>query len=304
MNQQQNNIFKSLSSFAKLNTAAKIQLIGSSLLILSLFLNWYSDVDVFRSGDTYTGLNGPMYFVGLNLLAVAIANMVLTLGKSWRVGFFRKMTETSLGKLQMFFGFGAMYLLIIVNSVYFNPQFGLNILSKKSEIGVMVALVSTVLICVGGYLAFRKKFDLMEQAPQAEMIAEVAPVEAVQERAPAIIRPAPVQPIVANAIADKPVAAPVAEERPAMAYSGAKTDYERSKAYESLKKMMLKDTLTPDQRRREMEKGIKENAFSANFGKEGAPIKAKSNLPTKKPVAAAAPEKTGEKKPQMYRMDL
>lgn len=270
-----------------------MQLIGSALLILSLFLNWYSDVDVFRSGDIYTGLNGPLYFVGLNLLILGIVNIALTLGKSMRLNWLRRLTGVTMGKLQMIFGFSAMYLLIIVNSVYFNPQFGLNILSKKSEIGVMLALISAVLICVGGYLAFRRKFEIEEQIQ--ERPEELVKVEIQQERIPATtVRPA------APDMAKETL---VAEEKPAPTYSGGmseKTDYERTKAYDSLKKMMLKDTLTPDQRRREREKGPKENAFSANFGKNES-----VKTPVKKSAPAGTAEKTSaEKKAQMYRMDL
>ncbi len=306
---KQIKIMNGLRGFGRLELTTKMQLIGSTLLILSLFLNWYSDTDVFRSGDVYTGLSGPLNFIGWNLMLVAVLNICLTLAKNVKLGFTRKFTEVGLGKLQMIFGFSAMYLLIIVNAIYFNPQFGLNILSKRSEIGVMLAMVSTVMICVGGYLAFRKKFDI-EQVEES-----VEPRGAVPVELPAVMYATATAPVPAHA-ASSPAAAEIIQENPvvvetAPAYSGGgireKTDYERTKAYETLKKMMLKDTLTPDQRRREREKGVNENAFSANFGKTGAMGGgAASSGAVRKPVAAEAAvgQPTTQKKTQMYRMDL
>lgn len=291
-------------------------------------MNWFSDIDVYRSGDTYTGISGPLYLVGINLFCVGLVNIGLTLAKSANLKFLKNLNEVTLGKLQMGFGFGSMYMLILVNSVYFSSQFGLNILSKKSEIGALVAMIATVLICVGGYLSYRKKFEgEIENVVEAEAVVRNAvPVAAaverpiVQQEAP-IETSRPIQIVTPTVNLQTTTAQAETEEAHGQAYGGAlrtgKTDYERNKAYESLKKMMLKDTLTPEQRRKEREKTFKENAFSSNFGKSekvgvsAAPAKPKPITGIddllrqgKMKKEAEAVEAAPAKKTQMYRMDL
>ena len=250
-------------------------------------------------------------------------------------------------------GFAVMYLLIIVNSVYFKPQFGLNILDKKSEIGVFVAMLASVMMCVGGYLNFRTKFDEPDLSLEVdrEKTAEVVPTKAIltetaQPKAAeqvfnggisreAVTAPTialektsqrePIQsakPLATTADYNAPTYAAQTKPSASANYSAerelrGKTDYERSKMYENLKKMMMKDTLTPDQRRKEREKQAKENAFSANFGKTEPITTGVAKVPRAsggidellrkgqlKKEGGAANEKPDAKKPQMYRMDL
>lgn len=302
---------------------------GSLFLMISLFLNWFSDKDVFRSGDTYTAINGPLYFVGLSILLMAAFNLALVVMAAMRIRLVTKMSVGSQGKLQMLAGFASMYLLVVINSVYFHPQFGLNILEKKSEIGVMVALASTVLICVGGYLCYRQKFlqsgasspvqEKVEQVTevQAPFAPAVEPVYAPVQEAPARIMPAmPTQATATSAAASSNAQDSYFSERDPR----GKTDYERTKLYENLKKTMIRDTLTPDQRRKLLSKEAKDNAFSANFGKSGPVVantsgsngtrKARSleETPRKAPATSqrepVTPSTSDSKKPQMYRMDL
>lgn len=324
-----------------MSSGQKLNFLGAILLAVSLFLSWYSDKDVFRSGDSFTALNGPLYFVGLSMLFLVAANIGTLLFSVWKGGVSKRWGESSLGKKQMLMGFGSMYLLIIINSVYFHPQFGLNILSKKSEIGVMLALVATVMICIGGYLSYRKKFELeelsmekttvqtadtvavaqtvVEKIPEKIAVAtEIQPAPAVNQPAvaPSFPRPAYQPQAVQQTVQQQPVApaVPAFSERSPL----GKTDYERSKLYENLKKTMIRDTLTPDKRRKLREKEAKENAFSANFGKTGkintvpAAPKPAASVETllrkasgeKATASAAASDSEGGKKPQMYRMDL
>ena len=327
-----NNIWKRLSS------SQKIGAFGSLLLIISLMLNWFSDKDVFRSGDTYTALSGPLYFVGLSILLLAVFNLGMIILAAMRIKLVTKMSVGTQGKLQMMAGFASMYLLVVINSVYFHPQFGLNILEKKSEIGVMVALAATVMVCVAGYLCYRQKFEqtLPESAPAANetvqdgVVAEQRPASSLSQHE----IPVPLTPALQPATVSLATAAPVqaaARSAPAGAIQDTyfserdprgKTDYERTKLYENLKKTMIRDTLSPEQRRKLLAKEAKDNAFSANFGKSGPVIanagssaggrKARSleetikNPPTEKPVSATRPAEpaSADKKPQMYRMDL
>lgn len=329
-----------------MSSGQKLNLIGTILLVVSLFLGWYSDKDVFRSGDFYTALNGPLYFVGISILALCLVNAGTLLYAVLKGGVTAKWQESPLGMKQMIMGFFSMYLLMIINSVYFHPQFGLNIMSKKSEIGVMLALVATVMICVGGYVSYRKKFEKEEAilpvrqvvtAPAAVLAETQAPVstavpagqfpEPVMAAAPVIsAEPAFAQAASVQIAAEPMTEMPAAPVVPALAQAirmserspVGKTEYERTKLYENLKKTMIRDTLTPEKRRKLLAKEAKNNAFSANFGKEKIistsaatkPQKVGATLETMlhktaaaRPVTAGS-EPAGEKKPQMYRMDL
>jgi hypothetical protein len=281
----------------KLSSGQKLNMLGAALLFVSLFLNWYSDKDVFRSGDSYTALNGPLYFVGLSILLLCVVN-----AGSQMIGVFKAKSspawaESRLGKLQMGMGFTVMYLLMVINSAYFHPQFGLNILSKKSEIGVMLALVATVMICVGGYISFRKKFEKANAEISAREV--VAPVAVADENLQPLMQPvpamagilarneqpvqfqAPVRPAEPMPAAAVTATAAARAEQPASHASAAgqppytppdksqweKSEYEKTKLYENLRKTMLRDTMTPEKRRKLREKEARENVFSANFGK-------------------------------------
>jgi hypothetical protein len=346
-------MFKNI--WRKLSSGQKLTMLGSLLLMLSLFLNWFSDKDVFRSGDTYSALGGPLYLAGLTMLLLAAVNIGLLILSALRQKRVVDMGESRQGKIQMIAGFASMYLLMLINSVFFHPRFGLNILEKKPEIGVMLALAATVMICCGGYLSYRKKFEgegaAVAPAPAAreKITGTVTADSAPAARAEAVtvaespLKAAPALPSTATApvaageettvrthvpLAPQPVAATPAA-RPAAGYFSerdprGKTEYERSKLYENLKKTMVRDTLTPEQRRKLREKEAKENAFSANFGKGGvvgspattaagatvgskltgqaAKTSSANSLPAGTTAASDAP--STEKKPQMYRMDL
>lgn len=241
-----------------MSKAEQINLIGSALLVISLFFNWYSDKDVFRSGDIYSGLAGPLYFLGFNLLLLGLVSGGLVVARRIVIG--KKINEDQMGKWQMIIGFFSMYLLIVINSIYFSAQFGLNLINKKSEIGVMIALIGTVLMCTGGYLSFRKKFkdDLETENMEGQKVIDK--VEAV------IMPKLEEAERVSAGIKEAPIAASPARTAPARTASQIEAD--RIKAYENLKKMMLKDTMSPVERRNTREKEISENAFSANFGRQ------------------------------------
>lgn len=336
-------MFKNI--WRKLSSGQKITMMGSLLLILSLFLNWFSDKDVFRSGDTYTALGGPLYLPGLTILLAAVFALGLVVLAALRNKRIMALGTATQGKMQMLAGFFSMYLLIVINSVYFHPRFGLNILEKKTEIGVTLALAATVLICVGGYLSYRRKFE--EEAPAVPALANAesvlsgarvraeagvnAPVPTRTAQVGSIANPVPPRQHVplesvpvqtSTAVTGQTIPAaeqagtPVVPVAPVGGYfserdARGKTEYERNKLYENLKRTMVRDTLSPEQRRKLREKEAKENAFSANFGKSGTVPSLKGTVSNTAKTAssggvanAAADAPSTGKKPQMYRMDL
>lgn len=317
------NIHKNL--WGGLSSSQKLNLIGAGLLIISLFLDWYSDKDIFRSGDSYSAMSGPLYLAGVTMLVLAGAHVLLTLAPTLRLPVLKHWSPQKSGGWQMAAGAATMYLLMLVNSVYFHPQFGLNILSKRSEIGVIVALSATVMMCLGGYLVWRKSAQTSlnsavvetNNIPTTEISRNVAPLERMHQRVEAPQPAVTTQPSMAEVEREIEPVAEISSATPSTEKMDTiyKVEQDRSKLYENLRKTMLRDTMTPQQRKKERARENQINAFSANFGKGqkssvSAPSSgasagelqgARERVAT---VAAGQATPTAVKKPQMYRMDL
>ncbi|MBD3270278.1 hypothetical protein GF376_02020 [Candidatus Peregrinibacteria bacterium] len=247
----------------------KLALIGSILLFISLFLPWYSDVDALSTGDSFTALNGPLYLLGFSIMTLSIANLVFAFGEN----FFNKR-----GIYQMAFGFGSMYLLIVINSAYFHPKFGLNLLSKTSEYGVMIAMVATVLVCVGGYLNFSKNEGKNKQKEKNELNYE---------------RMKPTSSNIQKNSDQKIVAAQDnSASNAASTVSSERFPDQKNKVYEQMKKMMEKDTMTANQRKADTNPKMN----SVYLG----------NSPTNRFSSGgnSNSENNGSNQPQRFRMDL
>ena len=145
--------------FKKLPLAKKIALIGGFLMMISLFMPWYQDIDSFKTGDLYLGVTGPTYLLGISLLALAAVNVAAVvmdeLGK--KMPFMNVKTA----KLNLWSGVAAFYFLILVDSIYFHPNFGVNISIKQSDFGNFFAFIAASMLTIGGYLASRDKQSLL-----------------------------------------------------------------------------------------------------------------------------------------------
>lgn len=146
--------------------------LGSVLMIIALFLPWYKDLDSFRTGDMFLGITGPLSLVGFTLFAIAALNIALMV-----YDFLGKKLPLSIKSTDFFLfaGIISFYLLIVVNSVYFNAQFGVNITLKQSMFGMFVAFIAASFITIGGYLAGRDKKIYLEEFENStrEPIAEM-----------------------------------------------------------------------------------------------------------------------------------
>lgn len=150
----------------------KLLSVGSALLALSIFLPWYQDIDSFKTGDMFLGINGPMYLSGFTLLVIAGLNlaMLLSEGLDLRLPF-------SIKKNSNYFlasGIFSFYLLLMTSTVYFHPKFGINITVKESQFGMFLAFIAAAFITFGGYLATREKTARIQEF-QKEAKTEVAP---------------------------------------------------------------------------------------------------------------------------------
>lgn len=149
----------------------KLVVVGSILMVFSLFMPWYQDQDRFNTGDLFLGLTGPLYLAGFSLLILAALNLALIVFDILN----RKMPLFSI-RSQVFFliaGLASFYILLVINSVYFHPKFGINITVKQSDFGMFFAFIAASLVTIGGYLAGRDKASLLknfQQEAQAPMV--------------------------------------------------------------------------------------------------------------------------------------
>ena len=141
--------------FAELSFSKKLMIISSAVMIVSLVMPWYSDMDSFKTGDVFLGITGPAYLVGISLLGMSVANIALViLEKSGRKYAFSDVKSST---FYMITGIISFYLLIVVNAFYFHPKFGVNITVKQSGFGMFFAFLAASGITVGGYLSGRNR---------------------------------------------------------------------------------------------------------------------------------------------------
>lgn len=133
----------------------KIVFWGAAAMALSVVLPWYSDIDAFKTGDTYFGITGPLYLIGILFLALS-GTAILSLFH-YTV---REKVEMIFSKLATFYmiaGGFCGFLLLLANSVYFHPRFGVNIAIKEAGIGMWVALIGVGMMLYGGYTLRKRR---------------------------------------------------------------------------------------------------------------------------------------------------
>ena len=167
---------------AGLSFEKKLIAIGTILMVISLFLPWYQDLDSFRTGDTFTGLTGPLYIAGFTFLIIASFSIFLLV-----TDYFDKKVPLFRVKASKFFlpaGIFSFYLLILVNSVYFDKSFGINITLKQSQFGMFIAFVGAALLTIGGYLLSRERSIIMKdfQDEANATITQMPTMEQVKPR--------------------------------------------------------------------------------------------------------------------------
>lgn len=147
------NRFK--TALASLEVTRKWVLLSSAVIAVSSFLPWYKDLDAFKAGDLYLGVSGPLFLVGLMVLATSLligAWIVLpALGKRLPRFPFKE------GEVFMFLGIQDLIFLFIANSVFFHPKFGFNILQKQTGFGMIVAFIGVFLLLWSSYSLYRKE---------------------------------------------------------------------------------------------------------------------------------------------------
>ena len=57
----------------------------------------------------------------------------------------------------LFVGIESLFLLLMVNSIFFHPKFGVNITLKESRFGMTLAIIGSAVLVVGAYFQNKKK---------------------------------------------------------------------------------------------------------------------------------------------------
>jgi len=147
-------------SFQSLPRKYKGVLLGLSLSTIGLFLPWYSDVDSFNSGVSYSAVTGPASMIGITL---AVINLVLVFLVLYSI---RKKREVGLPisrrGLEKWSGPIYLYSAFILFSVYFHTDFGINITSKSTAFGAYVGIVGAIITT---YSAFAFQGELSHVNP-------------------------------------------------------------------------------------------------------------------------------------------
>lgn len=154
----------------ELSFEKKFILFGSVLLVLSAFMPWFEDMDAFRRGVTYLGVSGPIYLAGYMVLAVGVLNIV-KLVVEFRGGKipFLNMGMSDFG---LYSSAGAFFILLFANSVFFHPDFGINIPLKQTQFGMFTAFAGVTLVTFGAFLARRKAVGAKNRVVGGAVISE------------------------------------------------------------------------------------------------------------------------------------
>ncbi len=155
--------------------AKKMIWLGTALILVGMIFPWYKDLDKFEVGDTFIGVNGPLYLAGVI--------MTIVTGVSFGVLFseFRKNTAVKLPVRDSYFhlataGLSAL-LFVLVNSVYFHSKFGTYLTEKMRGIGMFMAFAGIALMFLGGLWLMRtekKKLVSVHSKHLADIDADFA----------------------------------------------------------------------------------------------------------------------------------
>ena len=160
------------------------------LLAVSAFLPWYADLDSYRIGDQFLGITGPASFVGIVILLLSGLSMWVFSHHLLQKRAPRLPVREAI--LYMFVGIESLFLLLIVNSIFFHPKFGVNITLKESRFGMTVAIIGGVVLTIGSYLLNREEIKKTDEVGKLEPLIKVEPRIAVsQPQTQASARPQP-----------------------------------------------------------------------------------------------------------------
>jgi len=133
----------------------KTILLASGVLTVSAFLPWYDNRNSFGVGETYLGIEGPLFLVGALIAvfgAVSFSNIFFPLlGRN----FFK--LKKKMGATAISLGLQSLFLIVVANSVFYHPSFGTNVSHKGTRFGMMTAFVAIAVMVIAGWITHRKE---------------------------------------------------------------------------------------------------------------------------------------------------
>ena len=156
--------------FLRLPFSKKAILFSSGALMLSTVMPWYDERNSFGIGDTYLGVQGPLFLVGLLVLGFAAITFFNLFFPLMGRNFFNLRRRG--GSVALILGAQSLLLLGVANSVFYHPQFGLNLTNKGTRFGMMMAFFCVGAMMISGWMTRRK-----ESEESVDMEAYVEPVE-------------------------------------------------------------------------------------------------------------------------------
>lgn len=131
----------------------KLVFISSALMIISVFMPWYKDIDKFKIGESFLGVTGPLYLAGFILLISAVFSFGIILLKLLD----KPAPKLPLSENHLHVAVSGLSLLMLIMtaSVYFHSKFGINLTDKSVGVGMVIAFVGSGLTMVGAILSMR-----------------------------------------------------------------------------------------------------------------------------------------------------
>lgn len=174
-------------TFFRLPRHIKLIGVGSLILAISTILPWYADLDTYKIGDEFLGITGPASFGGIIILLLS--------GFSFTIFAYhlleRRMRRLPVreGIIHLAVAIESALLLVIVNSIYFHPKFGVNITLKESRFGMTVAFVGTIVLFIGAYVLNREERTKETGMGKLEPLIQELPEPALRQQRPVAMPP-------------------------------------------------------------------------------------------------------------------
>jgi len=143
-------------AFSRLSRPKKVVLTTSLLASISCVMPWYNDLSVYGVSDTFLGITGPLFLAGFFVLAMSVF-VTLMIGMPMMGKRFIKLpVKPSI--IAMASGIQSLFLLLIVNSVFYHSKFGVSISQKGPGFGMTIAMVAVIGLIVGSYFWYKEEF--------------------------------------------------------------------------------------------------------------------------------------------------
>ena len=146
--------------FLRLPLRKQVVLLASAGLMISPLMPWFDERNSFGVGGSTLGIQGPFFLIGfmvMGLGAVSFFNLFLPLlGKH----FFNLKKKG--GITSVLLGFQSILLMVVANSIFFHPDFGVNLSTKSTRFGMSTAFITAGIMMVAGWFS-RSKDEIVEE---------------------------------------------------------------------------------------------------------------------------------------------